>query len=59
MTEKEKNTARKSTEIGWWGEVGVATTPSVGITRSDVGVTPTGTTPIQNSAEISQLLATF
>lgn len=49
-----------STEIGWRGEVGEAT-PSVGITRSEVavGVVPSGTTPIQNPAEISQLLAKY
>lgn len=57
--EKEKNTVRMSTEIRWWGEVGEATTPFVRITRSEVGVAPTGATPIQNSAKISQLLSTF
>ena len=48
-----------STESGWWGEVGEASTPSVGITWSEVGVTPTSTTTIQNPAKISQLLATY
>ena len=48
-----------STESGWWGEVGVATTPSVGITRSDVGVASTGTTTIQNPVKISQLFAKY
>lgn len=48
-----------SNESGWWGEVGEATTPSVGITWSEVGVAPTGTTPIQNPAKFSQLLATY
>jgi len=45
-----------STESGWWGEVGEATTPSVRITWSEVGVAPTGTTPIQNPAQSASCL---
>ena len=48
-----------STEIGWWGEVGEATTPSVGIAQSEVRVAPTGTTSIGNPVKVSQLLATY
>jgi hypothetical protein len=41
------------------GEVEEATTPSVGITWSEDGFAPTGTTSVQNAAKISQLLAKY
>jgi len=55
MAGNVKNTVRMSTESDWWREVeevGEASTPSVGITRSAVGVAPTGTTTTQTPAKI-------
>jgi len=59
MAEKEKILPEWALKLVGGGEVGEATTPFIGRTRSEVGVAPTGTTPKQNPAKISQLLAAY